>query len=290
MAPKESVTAIPVSPPLISLLTSAEVINEPATRWEAGITYEPESCGTDSTGTVDPCASAQKTIELGPGDNISVDVFGIYAGDSCSTFGSAARDFQGRAKRKLAACESRLIEAEIWSGAQTQSASWSNRYLNDGNSTTVAEGLGVVDAFACLEQALMQCLCGRGMIHATISTVNYWINERLISKEIVNGRAQLQSALGTIVVPGAGYDGSGPASAPGEGDGPAAEDGAVWAYATSMIGIRLSPTVVLPDNQAAALNRRTNVLEYRAERLVAAGWDCCQLAVSIDQSACIIGS
>lgn len=290
MAPKSPVVSIPAAPPLISLLSSAQVINEPDSRWEAGIAFEPESCGLGNTGVIDPCVSGQKTLELGNGAVVETEVFGIYAGDSCSSFGSAARDFQGRARRKLASCESRLIEQEVWSGAQAQASSWSNRYLNDGNSDLVGEGLDPIDALACLEQNLAACLCGRGMIHATISTVNLWYAENLLIRITENGRTQLQTAMGTIVVPGSGYDGSGPAVTPGEADGPAAVDGAVWAYATSMVAIRQSPIVVVPESQAEALNRRINTLEYRAERLVAVAWDCCQLAVSINQSACVMGS
>ncbi len=81
----------------------------------------------------------------------------------------------------------------------------------------------------------------------------------------------------------AGYDGSSPYGA-------AAEDGSQWAYATGIPVVRLGPVAVYPDSLAEAINRSTNTVEYRAERLAAVGWDgCCHLAAELNLGWADIG-
>jgi hypothetical protein len=68
-----------------------------------------------------------------------------------------------------------------------------------------------------------------------------------------------------IVVPGTGYTGSDPSNnAPGEFHS--------WIYATSMVELRLGPIEVFFD-QSQSINRSTNEIEYRAERMALAHWD-----------------
>lgn len=293
MIPKLAVPATPAAPPLVSLLSSADVIPEAEDRWEAGIAYEPETCGRAATGAFDPtCDNDNLSLSFtSVTDIIDIAPFGIFAGDSCSSFGYAARDFIGRATRKLASCESAKIEAELWSGAITRAGGLGNPYFATDASDLLTSGpVSPLQAFVCLEQALSECNCGmRGMIHATPEVVSEWGSLYLLDQVTVDvpGRGRLTrlvSKLGTIIVPGAGYDGSGPGVAPVP-----ATSGHVWAYATSMVHIRLSPTIVVPDNKTQALNRLTNFLEYRAQRIVVAGFDCCLSAAEINIPTCGIG-
>lgn len=293
MAPKFPVMALPAAPPVISLLSSASVVNEAENRWEAGVVYEPEACGQDATAAFDPSCDSDdldKSFDSST-DNIDLSPFGVFAGDACSSFGFASRDWQGRATRKLAACESALIEAELWSGAITRTGSLGNPYFAaDASDILTAGAVTPLKAFACLEQALSECNCGgQGMIHATPQAVTEWAALALLDQVTVTvpGRGlltRLVSKLGTIVVPGAGYDGSGPGASPVP-----ATSGHVWAYATSMVHVRMSPVRVVPDATADALNRVTNFLEYRAERIVVAGFDCCLAAVEMNLDVCGIG-
>ena len=68
-----------------------------------------------------------------------------------------------------------------------------------------------------------------------------------------------------ILVAGTGYDGSDPDlnSAAGE----------VWLYGTSPVEVRLSDIFLIPDNERESLNRITNTIEIRAERLAMASFD-----------------
>lgn len=293
MAPKDvPVLAPQAAPPLISLLSSADVIPEAEGRWESGITYETEVCGDEATGAFAPCDAGSLTFTSNS-STPELEPFGIFAGDKCSSWGLYSRDWQGRARRKLAACESAKIASELWRGDIARDQGWTNPFFADDTQTDILSdtSLTPLDAFACLEQSLAECNCGsRGMIHATPQVVTHWANLNLIDREEVNiaGRGRLTrlvSKLGTIVVPDAGYDGSGP----GDPNPLPAASGAVWAYATSMIHIRLSPVMVVPEEHAQALNRQTNLLEYRAERLVVAGFDCCAAAIPVAIDLCEIG-
>ena len=135
-------------------------------------------------------------------------------------------------------------------------------------------------ALRCLEAALADCACGaRGMIHAPRQLVSAWSQDGLVRHE----GGTILTINDTIVVSGAGYDGSSP-------DGEPATSGSVWAYATGIVTVRLSPVVVTPSTIEQALDRSVNTIEYRAERMAAAYWDsCCLFAAETDLELCLIG-
>lgn len=283
MPAKQAVRALPASPPRISLISSAEVLSETDDRWEAGVRYEPEVCGNTGTGVYAACETSNVTADAGSGIT-TLEPFVIWAGDSCMPQGN--RDWQGRARRKLAACESYIIETELWRGDINRVQNWSNPYLASPDATLI--GSSPVDptaALACLEQAIGDCNCGSsGMIHASRQLTTYWSAASLITPE--NNR--LVTTLGTVVVPGAGYDGSGPA--PTHDDEPADAGASIWAYATSPVHLRLGGVQVLPGDLAQSLDRTTNTAFYWAQRIVIAGFDCCHYAIEVDLAACVIGS
>lgn len=288
MPPKTAVQALPASPPVISLLSSAEIlpVNKDSNRWEAGVTYETEACTSAGTGLYAACETANLSSSPAS-DIVTLEPYVVWAGDSCSLLGSAVRDWKGRAQRKLIACESSIIERELWRGDVVRATSIHNPHLTDGSGTVVVtEGTaaGPLPALACLEQALGDCNCGvQGMIHATRQVVTNWVAANLVIRD----GNRLRTQLGTIVVPGAGYDGSGPSD--GANPIPAAT-GSIWAYATSMVHIRLSPVQVLPDDLSEATDRVTNTATYWAQRYAVFGFDCCHFAAEIDLALCETGS
>ncbi len=280
--PLSPVTAPLAVPPRVGLIASAPPADT-LERWEGGFTFLPEGCGSGS-GVVDPCVSSTKI--LSNADNAAVvefEPFGVWAGFSCSSFGFEANDYQGRARRLMEACESKLIAREFWTGAQAKASGWPNRFLASEDSDVLSPdgtGFSALQALACLEAGLGECSCGaRGMIHATRQTVLLWSQNQLLRRE---GGLTL-TINDTIVVADAGYDGSSPLGAP-----PA--DGAIWAYATGMVQIRRGPVNVVPDSFSEALDRQLNTIDFRSERLAAVIWDgCCHLAVQLDIDLCGIG-
>ena len=129
------------------------------------------------------------------------------------------------------------------------------------------------------------------MIHASRQIVTLWANAALVRVE----GGVVQTINGTIVVPGGGYDGSGPALADGQPPSDAGQ-GAIWAYATDLVQVRLGPVQTSPptdqleDMLRSALNRDVNTVTVLAMRTAGVWWDgCCQFAAEIDADACGIG-
>lgn len=250
-------------------------------RWQAGFRYAPEQTCL-AGGVDDPCAPADMVIPTNPDVVASIPGL-VWAGDRCSSFGWEARDYRGRAQRALIASESKQIAKELWVGTQAQTASWPNRYLASPLSDTLSNGpMTPGDALACLEQALAECSNGqRGMIHCT-RQLGARLSE-LGSTFRASTPGLILTYMDTIIVPDAGYDGSGP-------NGQPAVAGSQWAYATLMVTVRRSPIELIPDTFEEALDRTNNTVEFRAERLASASFPtCCHLAVEVDVPLCLVG-
>lgn len=277
-----------VVPPRVGLIPSLTAIMEddaftgPA-RWAGGYSFNPEGCG--ASGVQNPCGNDEKDIDDNPAI-VEVEPFVIWAGDKCAPW-QLDRDWQGRARRQLAASESYQVASELWRGDLAQAEvdnngdPWPNRWLASPESDVLTSGpTSISDGIACLEYALGRCARGqRGMIHVTRQAAVFLDREHIVRRD---GNLLL-TINDTIVVPDAGYDGSGP-------NGEDAADGSQWAYATTMIQLRMSPVQVVPDNMSEATLRTTNLVEFRAERIASAAWDhCCHLAVELDLPLCDIG-
>lgn len=262
-------------------------------RWTNGFHYLPEAC--DSGFVIDPCATTNKTIAPNPAW-VEFDPYGIWAGSRCSAMGWTHADYEGRATRLLAAVESHRIAHELWTGDLAFASGWPNAYLASPEAVVLSSGaMTPSNALACLEQALADCSQGqRGMIHCTPAAGTAFSE---LGNTIRNVSGQILTFMDTIIVPDAGYTGSGPAGQPAVG-------GSQWVYATGMVTVRRSSVTVLPDSLEAAVGaarnrvmaqatlREQNTVEFRAERLAAATWNhaCCHVAVEVNVPMCGIGS
>jgi hypothetical protein len=268
-------------PPQAPLSPSGRQVALEALRWEAGYQYLPEQTCL-ATGVSDPCNAALSSIPANP-DVVKVEPMLVWAGDKCSPFGWEAHDFVGRATRALLATESKLIAAELWKGTQAKTSGWDNHYLAaDAYADTLSTSpVSPTTALDCLEQGLADCGNGmRGVIHCTRQLGSFWSSLGQTFRS-VNG--QIVTYMGTVIIPDAGYDGSGPQGQP-------RVDGSQWAYATLMPTVRRSPVEVIPGSFAEALTKTTNLLEWRATRLATVSYpSCCQLAVEINLPICAEG-
>lgn len=286
MARRPGVVPSPARPPRVGLLVSANrptdgaasperTENDKGTKWwKEGFSFKPEACA--SSGVSDRCEIGSLDADSGA-DVVDFEPYLVWAGYECSTFGFNLDDYRGRAERALLACQSSQLEAELWSGtlARTGGPFDDNRYLSREDSDVVTAPGSVptpTDALALLEQALGDCNCGQqAMIHATRGVASLWHQGGALRRD---GNLLL-TVNDTIVVPGAGYDGSGPY-------GPAA-DGSVWAYATGIVDVRLAPVDVIPGDVQNARDRANNTITIYAERAAAATWDgCCHFAAEIN--------
>lgn len=278
LGPAAAVNPVPATPPRVGLIASARTDLRLDPRWTAGFSYEPENyCAAN--GVVDPCES-NKALEPDNRDIVTVDPVVLWAGDACNTY--AARDRAARARRRLAACQSKLLAGELWEGTLTQaSANVNNKYLASPDANTISlDSLSASDGLACLEQALAACSCSRSMIHVTPGLMTYFARDSLVTRI----GDVFVTANDNLVVADAGYTGTGP-------EGQAAVTGAVWAYGTDVVNVALDEVQVFPRDDIEAMGQTDglydNTLTYRAERLAAAWWDgCCHLAVAFDIDVC----
>lgn len=284
IGPPAVVEARPAAPPRVGLIPSlgglaAVTDNSPELRWGNGLSFNPEGC--DAAGVYDPCIAAPNLNTAADSDRgvIETDPFVVWASDKCSSF-DGERDWRGRAERALNACVSMQVAHELWTGDLSTARGFGNRFLAGQDSDVVASGANLTSALACLEQGLSQCACGQqGMIHATPQVVTHWNALGLVRRE----GQRILTVLDTIVVPDAGYDGSGQY-------GQNAADGSIWAYATGMVEVRLGPVQVFAREPGEQIDRTNNTRIAIAQRMAAVSWDgCCHLAAEIDLSTCGVG-
>lgn len=259
------VPAPPAQPPRHSLLVAAEVITGGDDRWTVGYTFRPEGAGTGGGVIAPDCGPIDGFDSDRPPAWVEVQPFYVFDGDQCSRMSQAGSydEVAARARRNLQASESHHIAAEFWTGTLADDQSWTGEARLRGATEVGVGPLAPAEALACLEQALQTNRRGRrGMIHATAGTVTTWQAENLLRRE----GGQVLTVLDTIVVTDSGYDGSSP-------DGDAAADGAVWAYATGMVQVRLTAPQPLQADEAQAMNRQTNNIEVLVARLAGINFD-----------------
>jgi hypothetical protein len=271
IAPLTIVQGPAIAPGLHGLVASSTSATEDDDRWEAGFEWQAENCVTAHTWSLDPSqidgtypnpTKSQAVIpSIGANQPIVLEL-----ATTCSSAGWRTNDFVGRVTRQMEACTSNALEAEFWTAAENPQ----NQHLASGTAVTQLGGGTAQNpnlALALLESALASCLCGaRGMIHASAGLVSRWAYEG--GALAIDGPRLVTTARGSIVVAGGGYPGTSPSGA-------APSAGNEWAYATGMVQVRLGAIQVVPDSLEQALNHRTNMIEYRAERTVSAIFDPC---------------
>lgn len=261
--------------------------NQPANptqpRWAGGVRYLPEQVCNEGW-VSDPCGTTTLVIPAN-GDVVNFIPFYAGTGDKCSAFGWEAHDFIGRASRALLAVQSKLIATELWKGAQAQASGWPNHYLaSDAFADTLSAPntpLSPAQALDVIEQGLADCGNGqRGVIYCTRQFGSFLSG---LGNTLRDQNGRIVTYAGTIIIPDAGFDGSGPQGQP-------AVSGSQWAYATLIPEVRLSPIEVYPDTFEEAVIRGTNDIEWRAQRLASVTFpDCCHLAVNVDLPAVLVG-
>lgn len=274
LGPHKVVDGAPPQPPLYTLFGAAQGAEEVDDRWINGMLVRGYPCGPSHA--YDPCGGSAGGVTLSPGsapDASQLDPYVVWLDVQCRAGqGSVWADIQGQARVAFAAYEYAGLEREFWTGA----ANPANRHLASAtaakpNGTTATS---VRNAVGLLEQAIADS-GARGFIHTTAAVASDLAQSGGASRD----GGKLVTPLGTVVVPGYGYPGTGP-------DGSTPSAGQAWAYATGIVHARREPQPrVIPDNPADSLDRITNLIDVRVERAYAAGWDgCLHAAVLIDRS------
>lgn len=237
-------------------------------RWQIeGVQWETLACAPAS-GIGQVCVEGAvtglpKNLNLGGGDMGEALPFTIYGSYSCNPVGApSVQTLADRATEHLLAREEARVEQAVWTGD-----------LDNVGFVTGAEDAGAGSlkrAIANLEQWLATNYGSKGVIHMNRAAALLAIDAGVIE---VKGTS-LQTKLGTPVVAGAGYPGTGPT-----GQAPTANT--TYLYATpAMLGYRSD---VFPgvDPVEAGLDRSTNLLHAVSERTYAVGWDPCGTAYAL---------
>ena len=272
-----------VQPPRVSLLASAEEVPAGDSRWVAGIGFDPISCGTSGGYFLDRCESDSESNDFDdkpvePSSRlVEYRPYVAYYGDSCSTATFRSRDFPGRATAAYVAAESALMATELWTGAVSTAGGLGNFHLASSDADVLPGVWPVGLGLARLQFELGEVIPSRGMIHAPRDIVSVWVELGFVRRE----GAVLVDAYDNVVVADTGYPGTAP-----NGD-PRTTTGA-FVYATDMVQvrrdgqIRLLPTVD-EAMAGAAMDRDINLIEWRAERTVAAYTaECAHIAIAVD--------
>lgn len=271
LGPAVAVEAPPALAPLHNLIDTAAAVSPKievtGDKWQLGFSYRPTSCGCAQAwswecGETKPDKDTPSAVDL-----VDYEPFHVVASSpDCQHVG----DPEAEARALLATTQSRAVEHELWTGTMVPG----NLHLASAHATVLGGGDPVAPraALAALTQALASCAGGhRGMIHAPVYATSLWEDWLVEEGDVLRTMSR-----GDIVVPGAGYPGTSPAGA-------VPADGTVWAYATGLVSVLLGDVEVVPDDDGQALDRRTNSLIYRAERVAAASWDgCCHFAVLVN--------
>lgn len=275
IAAAEVVPAPRAAPPAQGLLVAADVVDHDAgdERWVNGLSFSPENC---STGEAWAATCGQVGNAKGTGHNHpaarTFEPFAVIARDTCGTFGWQAAEYEARARRTLARVEAWRIENEFWTGTLIPT----NYRLAAPASAIAGQGLGRGLALAALEQSIADGAVGLGMIHARVGLVSLWWGDGLLRYD----GNRIRTALGTLIVAGQGYAGTGPA-----GQVPA--NATEWAYATGPLIVHRGPVVISPDaadeteRLAQASDKVNNIVEFRAERFAGVAWAGC-LAAAVE--------
>ena len=288
---RQIVEAPRATPPRYGLIAVAPLIqNDPNLVWIDGWEFNREACAGGGRVALNCGGGTQEMVPgTDPDDLISGDPFVVWAERHCSTLGFAAGDYEPRARRNLASVVSFELANELWTGALRDEANVDptvddidNLVLSDVTSDTVTNpvggGVSPELALGLLVGGLADCSHGSvGMIHVTPQLLVALAAAYAVYRD---GNIWL-TPMGHVVVADAGYDGSGPGHVPA---------GATqWAYATSMISVRLG-TVDIPAGFNDSVNKATNTVVVYAQQAVGFQWDeCCALAAEVTLPVPAIG-
>jgi hypothetical protein len=280
----EPVDPFPATPPESGLIPSCRKLDrvvEGDGRWAMGYGYVPEAQGPGayarSMFNADNIGSdTYKASEVDPTQNTEVHGYPIIltAEESCGFSGVMHQDeYEGRARRRLEAMGSKILEWEFWTGEVAQLDALSPdefHWLANANAVDLTPAAGAQTprmALSILEEALGDVGTGAGMIHCTRRMA------MLMPDRWSEGL--LYSQLDSSIVLGSGYPGTGPTGAD-----PAA--GEQWVYATNVVVVRLGEIQLWPTEAAQAVDQRKNTLAYKAERVGSATWDGnCHFAIRV---------
>jgi hypothetical protein len=226
--------------------------------WQLGVEWEPLAgfaVQSYKAGLI--CAAeGAKVLPLGVGTTKATP-YSVYAGMECGTVGYDSGRSQSavdRARTILELAGQHAAEANLWTGAGGGTPA-----LNAVGVATTISGAGtpIISAIRLLEDWVADRYAAKAVIHVKRGVSAALANAHLIVRDPANPNAWM-TAMGTRVVFGGGYDGSGPSAV-------AAAAGTSWAYVTGQIVVRRGP--VLDYDVEQSIQKTINLVDVFAEQV-----------------------
>lgn len=242
----------------------------------AGVLYVPDACadGTFLYAIDCPAVSGTKMF-TGIESPVSGTPFAVISTYTCGSIGFSWAEAERRVRTRLALREQRRVEERLWQG-------FGGAFGNLPGLLRGATDLGasgcVTEAIEVLEQALADNGVIGGVIHARPG-----MNAHLSGAFLVREAGRLfTTGLGTPIVFGQGYDGTGPA-------GEATSTNDEYMYATGRVMLWQDPAVLVPP-AGQVFNRETNQLSLVAERVYAVAIECGAWVTKVTRNCTTAGS
>lgn len=231
-----------------------------------GVQYLPDSCGDVYIWDMNcPPVSGSKTFQplTAP---ISGAPFGVYTSYTCSIVGIDYAEARRRVMTRMQLRMQRAAEKRLWSGGNAPGLPGITGLLRGASALSAASCPSI--AIATLEQGLADNTILGGIIHAR----PFMAASLMKARQIVPRGRGWETPLGTPVVFGKGYDGTGPA-------GEAVTATTEYMYATGRVVIWQDSDIWVPDE--SVLNRTDNTLSLIAETVMAMTIECGKWSVAV---------
>lgn len=276
MAIPTRITLPPSGRPVGGLLSAARPLGG---EWWRGVTFASLQCvAPQSVGTA--CSDEEATTKVAqrPGELRTFETFAAVLALECSTLGGV--NLSEMAEDALDVVREFSVARELLTGAASGNPSLAGVTCGDPPASCVTDDLGTatdpVAALGCLDQTAAEALSGRlAFIHASPAILAAWMAASAIWRD---GRLW-RTALGSVVVGSAGYDGRAPGGA-------APVSGAsLYAYATGEVYAATSaggraPSVPQPGERDTleSVDRSVNTATAISEDVALVVFDPCFVA------------
>ena len=261
-------------------LFSAVTFRPPTSdRWEAGTESETLTCGQipgigpwQCDIPRDETIGLPKTLTTSEGELSTADVFTVYGTFVCSPIGWTPERAQDRSAELLMIREENRVEQAFWSGDLGNTPNLVGTGVDQTANTAVPYlvGLGLLEDYVAAQYGSL------GVIHMTRGAA---VHGLALGALVATG-GRLNTALGTPVVAGGGYPGTGP----GALGAPAA--GTAWLYVTPAIFGYRSEIFTSSSRPGDLLDREENDLYAVSERSYLLGFDPCPVGVALVTLEC----
>lgn len=232
-----------------------------------GIQYVPDTCEDDVFvyAMNCPAVSGSKSFS-GNEPAISGTPFGVFTSYTCGSIGYSFAEVEQKVRLRMQLREQRGVERRLWQGVPLGGIGGLPGLFQ--SATTLSAASCITEALFSLEQALADNGVVGGIIHARPGMSAVMAQAHLLE---TRGR-QLVTRLGTPVVFGQGYNGTGPA-------GQATTTTTEYMYASGRVLIWGSDTWVPPVGET--MDRSLNQIYTVAERIFDVIVECGSWAIQV---------